>query len=74
MLGRKEMQVLAFPTGDAWLPPPFPKGERATFYAMFVERRKEVPLIITTVITGSLLLSSAFKRDLVSLPRTRHLP
>lgn len=34
----------------------------------------EVPLIITMVIIGLLLLLSVFKRDLVSLPKTRHLP
>lgn len=34
----------------------------------------EVPLIIATVIIGLLLLPNVFKRDLVSLPKTRHLP
>ena len=33
-----------------------------------------VPLIITAVITGLLLLPHVFKRDLVSLPMTRHPP
>lgn len=39
-----------------------------------LKEAREVPLIITTVIIGLLLLPSVFKRDLVSLPMTRHPP
>lgn len=57
-----------------WLPTPLPQVRGAQLVQCLLKEAMEVPLIITVVIIGSLLLPIVFKRLGASLPRTSHLP